>query len=104
MVGFAPVSPDVGEYAVKSGLQFSNGNFAYGSYQKTDPSCKNIVAASASVTQSGLVKLTAVQAATNGGMLGTFDITFGDQKDKVTGGFSAAFCDWDPQKSPTSCE
>lgn len=98
------VSPDVGDYTVKSGLQLAAGNWAYGVYAKTDPNCQNTLTSSAAQTQSGTVKVASIKPEANGQMIGTFDITFGPQKDKVTGAFSATFCDWDPFKPPTSCE
>ena len=95
--------PDVGDYTVAAFP--SSGNAAIGgTFIKNDPSCLNTVAGQSATFKSGLIKIANYRAEAGGGMSGTFDLTIGNQADKITGGFNAHFCDgWVPG-TPASCE
>lgn len=124
------LAPDVGEYPVGNVLPPNSGfdlpgqaqpggtstlsppraiatglsAYAAGVFNKTDANCKGILADNNSVTQSGVVKIQEFSAQTNGRLTGTFDITFGTQKDKTKGSFSATYCDVTSLGAQPSCE
>lgn len=87
------VPPDVGDYTVTTNGNPGVGNFAYAYFNSLDSNCAQLLPDTATEGQSGLVKVAAYKPDVNGGMNGTFDITFGSQNDKTTGSFNAAYCD-----------
>lgn len=96
------VAADVGEYTVGSSsksLQF----LALAYVTTSDSKCAPTGLWDNRFGQSGLVKVQELSAKPNGRMTGTFDITFGTQKDKTKGSFSATFCDIPSDMTP-SCE
>lgn len=98
------LAPDTGDYTVvPGGTSVSNGgNYAMASFMHFDANCSNTLSADAAAGKSGLVKLTSVNSAVNGSASGSFDITFGT--DRVTGGFSGAYCDMGSLPNNPSCE
>jgi len=96
------LAPDVGEYTVVDTTPTKGGNWAYATFNHSDANCTNTLAASASSGKSGLIKVTGVNAANNGSISGTFDISFGS--DKVTGSFNGAYCDLATVPNNPSCE
>jgi hypothetical protein len=79
------------------------GLFATSVFTKNDTSCTNVLAAKNADAKSGVIKVSSFKAETGGNISGSFDITYGDQADHVTGGFNADFCDAMFTTSP-NCE
>ncbi len=86
------VPPDTGDYTVTTVLTPSAGNFAYGQFNALDANCNQTLPDTSNQATSGLVKVTSYRPSEGGGMAGTFDITWGSQSDKSTGGFNATYC------------
>lgn len=100
---FEILAPDVGDYTVKEPPVTSAGSFAYANFARTDSNCTNTLSSSASTAKSGLVKLTALKAESNGTASGTIDMTIG-AGDKITGNFNATFCDITKIQANPNCE
>lgn len=96
------LAPDVGEYTVVQGAQSKAGRYAWASFNRTDANCTDTLSSSTGSGKSGLVKITALNASTNGNGSGSFDITFGT--DHVTGTFSGSYCDMAKIPNNPSCE
>lgn len=101
---FTVLAPDIGDYTVVPGgtKVATGGNYAVASFLHVDANCSNTLSDEAAAGKSGLVKLTSVNSAVNGSASGSFDITFGT--DRVTGGFSGAYCDIGTLPENPSCE
>jgi hypothetical protein len=98
------IAPAVGEYTATNSLfDFTGKSFASVGFAKADSNCTNTLG-SKGEAQSGLVKLTGLSARSGGTADGTFDITFGTQADKVTGSFSAQYCDLTSVPLNRNCE
>ena len=87
------VPPDTGDYTVTSTASPGVGNFAYTEFNSLDSNCVNLLPDTATGGVSGLVKVATYKPEVNGGMSGSFDMTFGSQNDKGSGSFNAAYCD-----------
>lgn len=98
------LAPDKGEYKVVSELSGNlNGNVAAGVFNKSDANCSNEVPSDRRSAKSGLLTVDSIDLKQDGSMVGTFDVTFGTQADKVTGSFHATYCDFDIDSKP-NCE
>lgn len=87
------LAPDVGDYTVSDGLAgLKAGSHASANFGHTDSNCTDTQSGTTGTGKSGLIKLSALKAETNGVASGTLDVTFGSG-DKVTGSFNATFCD-----------
>jgi len=103
LVTTAPSGP--GEFVVMTGQGgLPAGNDAQSFFAKLDGTCKNTLTAEQTVGQSGLVKVTSLTASTGGSVRGSFDITYGTQKDKTSGTLDAPFCELPIMTSMPSCE
>ncbi|MFT3842375.1 MAG: hypothetical protein QM723_35620 [Myxococcaceae bacterium] len=69
------------------------GLFATSVFTKNDTNCSNVLAAKNADAKSGVIKVDSFKAEAGGNISGSFDITYGDQADHITGGFNAQFCD-----------
>lgn len=100
------LAPDVGDYTVtnNSADLAKGGRWAIGAFDKVDANCTSSMATSATTGQSGLVTVTTLKSEASGTAEGTFDVSFGTQKDKVTGRFSAGYCDLAKTPTNPSCE
>ncbi len=87
------IAPDKGDYTVTDNIFSSSGNIAFANFSKQDTNCTNTIQAKNSTGRSGLIKVDGYKGVTGGNISGSFDVTFGDQNDRVTGGFNADFCD-----------
>jgi hypothetical protein len=96
------LAPDIGDFTVIDSTPTKAGNWAIASFSHLDANCTNTLSKSASSGKSGLVKVTGVNAANNGSIAGTFDVSFGS--DRVTGSFSGAYCDLASVPNNPSCE
>jgi hypothetical protein len=97
------IAPGIAEYTVTDNLLTFSGNVAFASFTKNDTNCTNTLQSKNSTGRSGLIKVTSYKAAAGGSINGSFDVTYGDQNDRVTGGFNAPFCDADLPSNP-NCE
>jgi hypothetical protein len=97
------LAPDVGDYTVIDQNPTQAGNFAFGSFSRTDSNCTNTLSTAAAGAKSGLVKLTALKGEANGVASASFDVTFGGG-DKITGNFNASFCDISKLQPSPNCE
>lgn len=100
------LAPDVNDYTVTMDNTLRAGKYAFAAFTKFDANCTETVDYDTEgYGKSGIVKVTTLENVKDGIMKGTFDITFGDQADKVTGSFSADFCDaGEVDFSQLSCE
>ncbi len=100
------LSPDVASYTVTTNDAdlAKGGLFAQGGFGKNDSSCTSTLTDAASTMKSGLVKLTAIKNEAGGTAEGTFDVSIGSQADKLTGRFTASFCDLSKMPANPSCE
>lgn len=100
------LATDIGNYTVLADLNgaTAGNNVALAAFGRVDANCTNTLSAAQSNGKSGIIKVTEYNPAADGKMSGTFDITFGDQNDKVTGSFSADFCDVPAFATASSCE
>jgi hypothetical protein len=91
------VAPTVGDYTVVDPLSLdaltTKGLVGSSIFTKNDTSCTNVLASKNADSKSGVIKVGSYSAVAGGSISGSFDITYGDQADHVTGGFSAEFCD-----------
>ncbi len=101
------IAAGVGDYTVIDLISLNGltqkGDFASSNFVKDDASCNNVLSGSSSTAKSGLLKVSSFKAETGGGISGSFDITYGDQADKVSGSFNADYCDANFTTSP-NCE
>jgi hypothetical protein len=97
------LAPDVGDYTVINMTPPRGGNYAGALFSHTDTNCTSTIAQTAATGSSGLIKLTSMKAEANGYAQGSFDITFG-ASDKVTGSFSAKFCELSTLPVNPNCE
>jgi hypothetical protein len=79
------------------------GLFATSTFTKNDTSCTNVLASKNADAKSGVIKVDNFKAEVGGNISGSFDVTYGDQADHITGGFNADFCDATFTTSP-NCE
>lgn len=84
--------PAAGDYSVTTGIP-TPGKLASALFIKSDATCMNQVAGAQNTAKSGLVKLSAIKVEAGGSAQGSFDLTFGEQNDKTSGSFNAAYCD-----------
>jgi len=102
----AQIAADVGDYTVTDNVVnflTLTGDVGLSTFEKYDTNCTNTIQSKNADAKSGLIKVTGFKAETGGSASGTFDVTYGDQADKVTGSFDAPFCDAQITNSP-SCE
>ncbi len=97
------IQPGVAEYTVTDNIFTFSGNVAFANFVKNDTNCTNTLQSKNSTGRSGLIKVTSYKGATGGSIGGSFDVTFGDQNDKVTGSFNAPFCEAEIPNNP-NCE
>lgn len=99
---FEVLAPEVGEYSVVENPTVA-GNYAGASFNRTDANCTSTLSAQASAARSGLIKLAALKAESNGTASATFDLTFG-AGDKISGSVNAKYCDIAVVASSPNCE
>lgn len=98
------LAPTTGEYSVVKDLTTMPQMGAWASFNKSDANCTNSLTTESSLGQSGTVKVDKMDATANGAITGTFDITFGTQKNLTKGSFSARYCDISETPEKPSCE
>lgn len=86
------VPPDQGDYTVTGSQITGPGNYANAWFNALDANCYSTLPDTAAEGMSGIVKVANYRPSEGGGISGTFDITFGSQADKTTGGFNAQWC------------
>ena len=87
-----PLPIIAGDYQVNSEPSGA-GMWALGAVGKDDDACKSTIPEGQSNATSGKVTVTSVDFSTGGVTAGTFDLTIGSQADKISGSFSATFCE-----------
>ncbi len=97
----APLPVSTGEFTLGRGGE-GRGKIAGAQFASLDESCENTIPYNQSIAQSGLVKVDSFELGE--GATGTFDATFGDQKDKVSGWFNATHCSGNISFVEPSCE
>lgn len=101
------IAPTQGDYTVIDPLSLNalttKGLLGYSVFVKNDTSCTNVLAAKNSDSKSGVIKVGSYKAEAGGNISGSFDITYGDQADHISGGFNAEYCDATFTTSP-NCE
>ncbi|MGA9519849.1 MAG: hypothetical protein WBV82_00210 [Myxococcaceae bacterium] len=91
----AQLPVNTGEYSLGAGSGSGwSGKRAGAQFSRLDENCRSTLPYNQMVAQSGLVKVETFDVGE--GTSGTFDATFGDQKDKVSGWFNATRCDTGP--------
>ena len=99
------LAPDVSDYTIKESLAATDkGHLGRAFFSKTDANCTNTLQEKNTIGQSGLVKVSKLDGSPNGTANGTFDITMGSQTDKLTGSFSATYCDITKLQDNPNCE
>lgn len=91
---------EAGAYIVAPEGSLPDGNFALVYAVKLDESCVNVIAGSKIEAVQGKVVVEAIQE--SGPASGTFDLEFAGG-DKVTGEFTAGFCDAQPAAEEATC-
>lgn len=100
-----PLAPDATDYTIKESVAGTDkGHLGEAYFAKTDANCTNTLQEKNTKGQSGLVKISKLDGSANGAANGTFDITMGTQLDKLTGSFSATYCDITKLQDDPSCE
>lgn len=97
------LAPAAGDFTVNQ-QSSALGNLATAQVLELDGSCTSSGTPDARLATSGLVKLGQLKLETGGSASGSFDLTFGPQKDKVTGTFAATYCEFPPTAGSPSCE
>lgn len=99
------LATDVGDYTVVTTYSLEGGTrSSIAAFFKTDANCTTINTEEQGAGKSGIIKISEYNPSTEGKMSGTFDITFGEQNDKVSGSFSADYCDVPTFATEASCE
>jgi hypothetical protein len=98
------LAPDVGSFTVIDTMITQTGTYATANFSKLDSNCTQSLADTATGGKSGLVKITTLNAAANGSLAGTFDVSIGTQTDHLTGTLNARFCDVTKIPANLSCE
>lgn len=83
--------PTEGDYTVTDTQPSQPGKYAQVLFVHTDANCNNALSSSQSYGVSGLVTASSFTQGKHAS--GKFDVTVGDQNDKIKGSFSAEFCD-----------
>ncbi|MBX7097718.1 MAG: hypothetical protein K1X89_08400 [Myxococcaceae bacterium] len=97
------LAPAAGDFTVTQ-QSSALGNLASAQVLDLDGTCTRSSDPDARLATSGLVKLTQLKLEANGTASGELDLTFGPQKDKVTGTFNATYCEFPPTAGSPSCE
>jgi hypothetical protein len=100
------LAPDKDPYTVLAANPTAAGSYAEVFFFKHDANCSSVVdIGTEGYGRSGIIDVTELRNERNGVLTGTFDITFGNQSDKVKGDFRADYCDTtNTDFSTLSCE
>jgi hypothetical protein len=85
-------------------LLSANKLLASASFNKTGATCQDQLTASASLATAGKVTVTGIDLKAGGKTEGHFDLAIGTQADRLTGSFSAQFCDLSNKTGTNVCQ
>lgn len=103
--GSVGLAPDAGKYSFENAVsETGESRWVFAVIEKTDANCQNTLSSNSTLLRSGYVNVTEISDGSGGIIKGNFDLTFGDQKDRLTGTFESPLCDVDLSKLTKSCE
>ncbi len=97
-----PLEVQEGDYT--AGKVVSAADYVTGQLVRTNEQCQDTMDPNAAQPVSGILHVGSIDARRNGASRGSFDLTFGAQKDQVTGSFYAVYCEVPTTIAPPSCE
>jgi hypothetical protein len=100
-----PLEPNPATYTVVREFDQSPRplNFSIAGFVTTDAGCSNTIPYAEAEATSGTVEVQGIELRAGGWLTGKFDVTYGTQRDQVTGTFHASFCEANPFYTSPSC-